>query len=209
MTRGEGNGNMPSMQSPFWSTVMSAILLCLPTGRALAGVTEAHVPPLVIAHWMPQVPLERFNHHEWSRDLPLIGPMQFRGDPVQQMREAKAYGIDVFAVCGSENLQWNSNMWRHSLEAADQVEGFYVIPCLCTGLPEEGADPGVKLPYSASGGSSSPRAIAPRFGSTTSLSSMGLAGRKPRGRPCGHSGRRSRRRRGRKSSLWSMSMACG
>jgi hypothetical protein len=151
MTRGEGNGNMPSMQSPFWSTVMSAILLCLPTGRALAGVTEAHVPPLVIAHWMPQVPLERFNHHEWSRDLPLIGPMQFRGDPVQQMREAKAYGIDVFAVCGSENLQWNSNMWRHSLEAADQVEGFYVIPCLCTGLPEEGADPGVKLPYSASG----------------------------------------------------------
>ena len=92
MTRGEGNGNMPSMQSPFWSTVMSAILLCLPTGRALAGVTEADVPPLVIAHWMPQVPLARFNHHEWSRDLPLIGPMQFRGDPVQQMREAKAMG---------------------------------------------------------------------------------------------------------------------
>ncbi len=69
----------------------------------------------------------------------------------QQMREAKAYGIDVFAVCGAEDLQANSSMWRHSLEAADQVEGFYVIPCLCTGLPKEGADPGVKLLYNASG----------------------------------------------------------
>jgi hypothetical protein len=135
-TRLDVKVNMSGIQLPFCSIAMIGILLCSPTGRALAGAKEANLPPLVIAHWMPQLPLARFNHHAWSRDLPLIGPMQFRGDPVQQMREAKGYGIDVFAVCCSDSIDWNSHTWRRSLQAADQVEGFYVIPCLNNGLQD-------------------------------------------------------------------------
>lgn len=134
MTRLEGKVNMSGRPWPFCFIAMIGILLCSPADRALAAVKEAKLPPLVIAHWMPQLRLGSFDHPGFSRDLPMMGgPMHFRGDMVPQMREAKRHGIDVFAICNSQSIDWNRNMWEAAMTAADQVEGFHVIPCLCGG----------------------------------------------------------------------------
>ena len=104
-------------------------MLCAGTAQAAARV---------VAHWMPQLQVSYFDRHTYSRDLPMTGPMQFRGNMVPQMREAKRYGIDVFAICNSRSVVWNRGMWKQAMTAADRVEGFYVIPSMCEGPDNKG-----------------------------------------------------------------------
>jgi len=112
--------------------VLIVSTFALPDSRA-APPDESVCPKLIVAHWMPHIILPNFAHHNYYRDIPLIGPMQFTGDPIQQMREAKAGGIDAFAICSETNLEWCKATWNYSIAAANLVEGFFVCPAICNG----------------------------------------------------------------------------